>query len=297
MSSSEEHDDGRRVEGIREERSRERGPLDGEPVEPASGAGPRRPPRRGIYLLPNLLTTGTLFSGFLAIVLAIDSKFELAAIAIFGAMLFDGLDGRVARWTHTESTFGKEYDSLSDMVAFGVAPAIVVYQWGYEALKDYNETWGRIGWLVTFLYAVCAALRLARFNTRTATVDKRYFEGLPSPSAAAVTAAFIWCAARYGFGGLPGLVGAFAVTATAAVLMVSKFYYSSFKGLNLTGRVRFTYALLIPLTFVIVAVEPPAVLLTLFGVFALSAPLQWLFRSKRKPADDGPAPPPASPDR
>jgi CDP-diacylglycerol--serine O-phosphatidyltransferase len=266
---------------------------DDSPVELGSNGSPAsatRRPRRGIYLLPNLLTTGTLFSGFLAIVLSIDSKFELAAIAVFGAMLFDGLDGRVARWTHTESTFGKEYDSLSDMVAFGVAPAIVVYQWGYAALKDYNETWGRIGWLVTFLYAVCAALRLARFNTRTASVDKRYFEGLPSPSAAAVTAAFIWCAAKYGFGGLGGLVGAFAITATAAVLMVSRFYYSSFKGLNLTGRVRFTYALLIPLTFVIIAVEPPAVLLALFGVFALSAPLQWLFRLKRRPGVDGSPP-------
>ncbi len=266
---------------------------------PASaGSAARRPPRRGIYLLPNLLTTGTLFSGFLAIVLAIDSKFELAAIAVFGAMLFDGLDGRVARWTHTESTFGKEYDSLSDMVAFGLAPAIVVYQWGYEALKDYNATWGRIGWLVTFLYAVCAALRLARFNTRTASVDKRYFEGLPSPSAAAVTAAFIWCAARYGFGGLAGLVGAFAVTATAAVLMVSRFYYSSFKGVNLTGRVRFTYALLIPLTFVVIAVEPPAVLLTLFAAFALSAPLQWLVRSRRRPLESTtPTTPPDPPER
>jgi CDP-diacylglycerol---serine O-phosphatidyltransferase len=258
------------------------------PVDAAAGRH-----RRGIYLLPNLLTTGTLFSGFLAIVLAIDSKFELAAIAVFAAMIFDGLDGRVARWTQTESLFGKEYDSLSDMVAFGLAPAIVVYQWGYEALKEYNETWGRIGWLVTFLYAVCAALRLARFNTRTGSVDKRYFEGLPSPSAAAVTAAFIWCAAKYGFAGLGGLAAAFAVTATAAGLMVSRFYYSSFKGVNLTGRVRFTYALLIPLTFVVIAVEPPAVLLGLFGAFALSAPLQWLFlRSKRHPTPPPPDAPP-----
>jgi CDP-diacylglycerol--serine O-phosphatidyltransferase len=266
-------------------------PDDHDDLEPAAAPGAPRRARRGIYLLPNLLTTGTLFAGFYAIVAAIDGNFERAAAAVFGAMIFDGLDGRVARWTHTESAFGKEYDSLSDMVAFGVAPAIVVYQWGVAAIAEYNATWGRIGWLVTFLYAVCAALRLARFNTRTASVDKRYFEGLPSPSAAAVTAAFIWCASKYGFGGLPGLVGAFAVTATAAVLMVSRFYYSSFKGVNLTGRVRFTYALLIPLAFVIIAVEPPAVLLTLFGVFALSAPLQWLFRSRRRPAEGGPPPP------
>jgi CDP-diacylglycerol--serine O-phosphatidyltransferase len=260
-------------------------------VTPADPGSPR-PRRRGIYLLPNLLTTGTLFAGFYAIVAAIDHNFDRAAVAIFGAMLFDGLDGRVARWTKTESTFGKEYDSLSDMVAFGVAPAIVVYQWGYAAISEYNATWGRLGWLVTFMYAVCAALRLARFNTRTATVDKRFFEGLPSPSAAAVPAAFIWCAHDYGFGGLGGLVAAFAVTATAAALMVSRFYYSSFKGVNLTGRVRFTYALLIPLAFVIIAVEPPAVLLALFGAFALSAPLLWLFRARGRSADG--APPPAT---
>lgn len=256
----------------------------GTPLEPV------RSTRRGIYLLPNLLTTGTLFAGFYAIVAAIDHNFDRAAIAVFGAMLFDGLDGRVARWTHTESMFGKEYDSLSDMVAFGLAPAILVYQWGVAAIAEYNATWGRIGWLVTFFYAVAAALRLARFNTRTAVVDKRYFEGLPSPSAAAVVASFVWCAFKVDIGGLGGLVAAFAATATAGVLMVSRFYYSSFKGLKLTGRVRFGYVLLVPLTFVIIASEPPVVLLTLFGVFALSAPLAWLWRRfRRRPT----LPPPA----
>lgn len=248
----------------------------GTPLEPV------RSTRRGIYLLPNLLTTGTLFAGFYAIVAAIDENFDRAAIAVFGAMLFDGLDGRVARWTHTESMFGKEYDSLSDMVAFGLAPAIVVYQWGFERIAEYSATWGRIGWLVAFFYAVAAALRLARFNTRTTVVDKRYFEGLPSPSAAAVVAAFIWVADDFRLGGLGGLVAAFGITATAGVLMVSRFYYSSFKGLKLTGRVRFGYALLVPLTFVIIAVNPPVVLLTLFGGFALSAPLIWLWRRLRK---------------
>jgi CDP-diacylglycerol--serine O-phosphatidyltransferase len=270
--------------------------LEGDdPDEGASAPAPRAPRRRGIFLLPNLLTTGTLFSGFYAIVAAIDHNFDRAPIAIFLAMVFDGLDGRVARWTRTESAFGKEYDSLSDMVAFGVAPAIVVYQWGVAAIAEYNASWGRIGWLVTFLYAVCAALRLARFNTRTASVDKRYFEGLPSPSAAAVTAAFIWCAHDYEFGGLPGLFGAFATTATAAVLMVSRFYYSSFKGVNLTGRVRFAYVLLIPLSYVIISSQPPAVLLSIFGLFALSAPAQWLFRSWRRGAPPAPPAPPAGP--
>lgn len=257
---------------------------------PGADADPRRRPgRRGIYLLPNLLTTGTLFAGFYAIVAAIDGNFDRASIAVFGAMLFDGLDGRVARWTRTESAFGKEYDSLSDMVAFGLAPAIVVYQWGVERIAEYDAAWGRIGWLVTFFYAVAAAFRLARFNTRTDTVDKRFFEGLPSPSAAAITAAFVWCAHEYGVGGLNGLVGAFAVTAVAGALMVSRFYYSSFKAVNLTGRVRFTYALLIPLSFVLIAIEPPIVLFALFGGFAASAPLTWLFRraTRRKPAAPG----------
>ncbi|HXQ31782.1 MAG TPA: CDP-diacylglycerol--serine O-phosphatidyltransferase [Steroidobacteraceae bacterium] len=247
-----------------------------------------RPRRRGVFLLPNVLTTGTLFAGFYSIVAAIDGNFDRAAIAVFGAMLFDGLDGRVARWTHTETIFGKEYDSLSDMVAFGVAPAIVVYQWGVARLAEYNATWGRIGWLVTFFYAVTAALRLARFNARSASVDKRYFEGLPSPSAAAVPAAFIWCAHKYQIGGLNGLVTAFVVTGLAAALMVSRFYYSSFKGVKATGRVRFTYAILIPLTFVVIAVEPPVVLLALFGAFALSAPCAWAWRRlRRRPGAGG----------
>jgi CDP-diacylglycerol--serine O-phosphatidyltransferase len=245
------------------------------------GSAPRR---RGVYLLPNLLTTGTLFSGFYAIVAAIDGHFDRAAIAIFGAMLFDGLDGRVARWTHTETTFGKEYDSLSDLVAFGLAPALVVYQWGVSRLAEYNATWGRIGWLVTFFYAVATAFRLARFNARSATVDKRFFEGLPSPSAAALPASFIWSVQTYDIAGLHGLVAAFVVTAVAGFLMVSRFYYSSFKGGKLTGRVRFTSAILIPLVFVVIALEPPLVLLALSGSFAASAPLVWLWRKiRRKP--------------
>jgi CDP-diacylglycerol--serine O-phosphatidyltransferase len=252
----------------------------------ATDAAPPVPPeprrrRRGIFLLPNLLTTTALFSGFYAIVAAIDGNFDRAAVAIFAATVFDGLDGRVARWTHTETLFGKEYDSLSDMVAFGVAPAIVVYQWGVARIAEYNATWGRIGWLVTFFYAVATALRLARFNTRSASIDKRYFEGLPSPSAAAVPAAFIWCAHRYGLGGLNGLILAFVVTALAGALMVSRFYYASFKGKELTGRVRFTYALVIPLTLVVIAAEPPLVLLLLSGGFALSAPLVALWRRLR----------------
>ncbi len=262
-----------------------------EPDEPETDASPApRPRRRGVFLLPNLLTTAALFSGFYAIVAAIDGNFDRAAVAIFAAMLFDGLDGRVARWTHTATLFGKEYDSLSDMVSFGIAPAIVVYQWGVARLAEYKATWGRIGWLVTFFYAVAAALRLARFNTRTASVDKRYFEGLPSPSAAAIPAAFVWVAHDYDLGGLNGLVIAFVVTGVAGALMVSRFYYSSFKGGVLTGRVRFTYAILIPLTFVFISLNPPAVLLSIFGAFALSAPAVWLWRRlRRRPVVPGAA--------
>ena len=245
----------------------------------ASTAGFRR---RGVFLLPNLLTTGTLFSGFYAIIAAIDGNFDRAAIAIFSAMLFDGLDGRVARWTHTETTFGKEFDSLSDLVAFGLAPALVVYQWGFSRLAEYNATWGRVGWLVTFFYAVATALRLARFNARSATVDKRYFEGLPSPSAAALPASFIWSVHNYDIAGFEGLVMAFVVTAVAGTLMVSQLYYSSFKGGHLTGRVRFTSAILIPLVFVIVAIEPPAVLFAFSSAFALSAPIAWVWRRVRR---------------
>src|ERR1700761_508667 len=151
---------------------------------------PARPQARGIYLLPNLLTTGCLFSGFYAIVAAIDGNFERAGIAIFTAMLFDGLDGRVARLTSTETAFGKEYDSLADMVAFGIGPAIVSYQWGVARIAEYGKAWFRFGWLAAFFFAAAAAMRLAKFNSRVQ--DKRYFEGLPSPSAAAVVAAFLW---------------------------------------------------------------------------------------------------------
>ena len=141
-------------------------------------------PRRAIYLLPNLLTTAALFGGFYGIVAAVNGEFERAALSLFLAGVFDGLDGRVARWTKTESAFGKEYDSLSDMVSFGVAPALICYQWGIAGIADYGSAWARFGWLAAFFYAVAAALRLARFNTRTSLVDKRYFEGLPSPAAA-----------------------------------------------------------------------------------------------------------------
>src|SRR5467141_522412 len=176
-----------------------------------------KPRRKGIYLLPNLLTTGCLFSGFYAIVAAIDKHFAPAGMAVFVAMIFDTLDGRIARATHTESAFGKEYDSLADMVAFGLAPAIVAYQWGVVRIAEFGHYWGRFGWLACFFYTAAAGMRLARFNTRAAA-DKRYFEGLPSPSAAAIVAAFVWFSSEWREPGLAGLIAAFLVTASAGAL-------------------------------------------------------------------------------
>ena len=235
-------------------------------------------PGRGVYLLPNLLTTGTLFSGFYAIVAAIDGNFSRAGMAVFVAMLFDGLDGRVARWTNTQSDFGKEYDSLSDMVAFGLAPSIVVYQWGVERIAEFGKLWGRFGWLAAFFYAVCAALRLARFNVKSVASDKRYFEGLPSPSAAACVAGFIWVSSEYTVDRLTALVLGFIVTATIGGLMVSRFAYWSGKDLNVRGKVPVAYLVLVPMIYIFISMGPPETLLATFGAYALSAPLWWLWR-------------------
>jgi CDP-diacylglycerol---serine O-phosphatidyltransferase len=241
-----------------------------------------RPRRKGIYLLPNLLTTGCLFSGFYAVVAAIDKHFANAGMAVFAAMIFDTLDGRIARLTRTESAFGKEYDSLADMVAFGLAPAIVAYQWGVVRIMEYGRHWGRFGWLACFFYAAAAALRLARFNARSASADKRYFEGLPSPSAAAIVAAFVWFCSDWHEPRLTGLIAAFVVTASAGALMVSSFGYPSFKQFDLDKRIRFVYMLLVPLVIILIAVDPPTMLLSMFGTYALSAPVLWVGRRLRR---------------
>lgn len=230
--------------------------------------------------MPNLLTTAALFAGFYSIVAAVDGNFQRAGAAIFVAMVLDSLDGRVARLTRTSSQFGKEYDSLSDMVSFGVAPAIVVYQWGVARLAEWNATWGRVGWLVAFLFAVAAALRLARFNSQVASADKRWFIGLPSPSAAGVVAAFVWSCSKFEVAGLGGLAGAFLVTAVAGALMVSDFRYYSFKEINFGRRIPFTWMLGIPLIFMIISVDPPLVFLLMFGIYALSGPIHWYWRRR-----------------
>ena len=266
------------------------------PEDPAAAPGSpaARRPARGIYLLPNLLTTGCLFAGFYAIVAAIDGNFERSGIAVFVAMLFDGLDGRVARLTSTESVFGKEYDSLADMVAFGLAPAIVSYQWGVERIAEYGKAWFRFGWLAAFFYAAAAAMRLARFNARAATQDKHYFEGLPSPSAAAVVAGFIWVSSGWREPGLPGLILAFMVTLTAGILMVSRLGYPSFKGFDLTRPVRFVTLVLIVAALAVIAHDPALTLLAVFGCFAAWAPLSWVWRHvlrRRRVPATGPAGP------
>jgi len=224
--------------------------------------GARPPPRRGAYLLPNLLTTGCLFSGFYAIVASIDKNFAPAGIAVFIAMVFDGLDGRIARLTRTETNFGKEYDSLSDMVSFGLAPAIVTYQWGVVRIAEFGKEWGRFGWLAAFFYAVTAALRLARFNARSATADKNYFEGLPSPSAAAIVAAFVWFASKPPLQepGLPGLIAAFLIAVFAGLLMVSSFSFPSFKKFDIDRRIKRAYMVIVPVFFVLIAIDPPTML-------------------------------------
>ncbi|HEX5421228.1 MAG TPA: CDP-diacylglycerol--serine O-phosphatidyltransferase [Gammaproteobacteria bacterium] len=238
--------------------------------------------RRGIYLLPNLLTTGGLFAGFYSIIAAIDGHFHAAAWSIYIAMFLDGLDGRVARMTSTASDFGKEYDSLADMVSFGLAPAIVTYQWGVARLSEYGALWGRLGWLAAFLYAAAAAFRLARFNTNVAVIDRRYFQGLASPAAAATVAGMVWLSTNYGIDGLTGLVAGIAITAAVGVLMMSRFHYLSFKEFGPGHRVRFAQLLLIPLVIIVIAIEPPLTVFLLFAVYASSGPVMWLWRRRRR---------------
>ena len=230
--------------------------------------------RRGIYLLPNLLTTAGLFSGFFAVVSSMNGKFEAAAVAIFIAMIFDGLDGRVARITNTQSDFGAEYDSMADMVSFGVAPALVAYNWGLSEM-------GKFGWLAAFIYVAGAALRLARFNTQVGVADKRFFQGLASPAAAGVVAGLVWVGVEYRVNGHDYGVIAAIVTGLGGLLMVSNFKYNSFKEVNWHGKVPFVALLIIMLIFVVVATEPALVLFLVFSLYALAGPIN-TFRSVDK---------------
>jgi len=220
-------------------------------LEPEQKIFPRK---RGIYLLPNLFTLTALFAGFYAIIAAVTGHFDDAVIAVFIAMVMDTLDGRVARLTHTQTEFGAQLDSLSDMVSFGVAPAVILYAWGLHGL-------GKPGWLITFFYAACVALRLARFNVQHNTVDKRYFRGLPCPPAAAVIISLVWSIDQYELNSMLAYALTAILTVLVSLLMVSNMRYASFKDFDLKNKVPFIVILLVVLFFVIVSVDPPLILL------------------------------------
>jgi CDP-diacylglycerol---serine O-phosphatidyltransferase len=249
----------------------------------------KQPPRsRTIYLLPNLFTTAGLFAGFYAIIAAANGHFVHASVAVFIAAVMDGLDGRVARLTGTSTEFGVQYDSLADLVSFGMAPALVMYHWSLSYMKFDSDVMGRVGWAVAFLYAACAALRLARFNTQVGTVDKRWFIGLASPAAAGLMMSFVWAFADgdLGWSGEQLRYVALGVTLVAALLMVSRIRFWSFKAsganANTAIRVPFYVLLLVPVVIAVLAMDLPRALLAIGVVYALSGPVYWLWRRTRK---------------
>ncbi len=253
-------------------------------INETSGSKPRKKGlyrKKGIYLLPNLFTTAALFSGFYAIVSAMQGRFEAAAIAVFIAMVLDGVDGRIARLTHTESEFGAQYDSLADMVSFGLAPALVMYEWALGGMATLGWVPAKLGWLAAFVYTAGAALRLARFNAQR-SVDKRYFIGLPSPSAAAIMAGLVWVGDDLGMHGNQALWLAFAITVGTGLLMVSNILYYSFKQVDLRGKVPFMTALAVVLVFVFASIDPPKVLFSVFLAYGLSGPLLFVVRRRQR---------------
>ena len=230
--------------------------------------------RKGIYILPNLFTLAALFGGFYAVVMAVNGRFDLAAEGVFFAMVLDALDGRVARMTNTQSAFGEQMDSLSDMVSFGAAPALIAYIWSLKEL-------GRWGWIAAFVYCACAALRLARFNVNTGVVDKRYFQGLPSPAAAALVAGFIWVMNDLQVG--PGDVSwiMFAVALYAGLTMVTNVPFYSFKDVQMRKSVPFVVIVLIALGIAVINIDPPIVLFGLFVVYGLTGYLVYAWRKAK----------------
>ena len=231
--------------------------------------------RKGIYILPNLFTLAALFGGFYAIVMAINGRFDLAAVGVFSAMVLDSLDGRVARMTNTQSAFGEQMDSLSDMVSFGAAPALIMYEWALKGL-------GKAGWIAAFVYCACAALRLARFNTNIGIVDKRLFQGLPSPAAAALVIGFVWVMDDAGYEGvftIPGLAwAALAFTLYAGLTMVTNVPFYSFKDVSFKRSVPFIVIVAIALGIAVINIHPPIVLFALFCVYGLSGYVVYFWR-------------------
>lgn len=238
-------------------------------------------PRRGIYLLPNLFTTAALFSGFYAVIAAIGGRYVDAAIAVFVAGILDALDGRVARLTNTQSAFGVQYDSLSDMCSFGLAPALVMYTWSLSTLKAYGPLWGRVGWSAAFIYAACAALRLARFNTQVGVADKRYFQGLASPAAAGLLMAFLWAASDIGLDGTMVQFVAPVLTVLAGGLMVSRVRYWSFKAGPKSDMVPFFWIPLVVVVLVALYLQPAKMLFGVAVLYVLSGPLMTLWGMRR----------------
>ena len=236
---------------------------DGEESGSMTGEMVPRKRRKGIYILPNLFTLAALFGGFYAIVMAMNLKFEQAAIGVFCAMVLDSLDGRIARMTNTQSAFGEQMDSLSDMVSFGAAPALIAYVWALTSL-------GRWGWIGAFVYCACAALRLARFNVNTTVVDKRFFQGLPSPAAAALVAGFIWLMTDVGISGLEVRWYTFALTLYAGLTMVTNVPFYSFKDVQVKRSVPFVVIVLIVLGIAVINIHPPIVMFGLFVIYGLS---------------------------
>jgi len=247
------------------------GRLGRRPVGEDRAGGAPSAPRRGIYLLPNAFTTANMFGGFYAIVMAMNLRFDLAAVAIFAAMLLDTVDGRVARLTNTQSEFGAQYDSLSDMLSFGAAPALVVYEWSLRGL-------GKLGWLAAFVYCAGAALRLARFNTNIGVVDKRYFQGLPSPAAAALVTGFVWLMDDIGFSGPELSWFAWAITLFAGLSMVTNAPFYSFKEVNFRKSVPFIAIFLVALAYVLISLDTPKVLFGLFVLYGLSGYVIFFWR-------------------
>jgi len=239
---------------------------------------PPRPRRKGIYVLPNLFTLAALFGGFYAVVMAMNGRFELAAIGVFSAMVLDSLDGRVARMTNTQSAFGEQMDSLSDMVSFGAAPALILYEWALKGL-------GKLGWIAAFVYCASAALRLARFNTNIGVVDKRFFQGLPSPAAAALVIGLVWVMDDGGYRNVHQIEWlawtAFAMTLFAGLTMVTNVPFYSFKDLGLKKSVPFIVIVAIALAIAVVNIHPPIVLFAIFCVYGLSGYGMYLYRKAK----------------
>jgi len=239
----------------------------------------RRPRHPGIYLLPNLFTTGAMFAGFYAIIASIGGRYTEAAVAVFIAAVLDGMDGRVARMTGTQTEFGVQYDSLSDLVSFGLAPALVMFTWSLSTLRDFGPLWGKLGWAAAFIYAACAALRLARFNTQVGVADKRYFQGLASPAAAAVCMSFVWSVDKFGASGSDVRFITPAMTIVVGLLMVSRFRYFSFKSLPMGNRpgVPFGWMVAAVLLLGLLILDTPRVLFAGFSVYLLSGPIWTLW--------------------